>query len=373
VYYLGQGRDDELRHWWDVIDSGAAKFVAEGLKNHLTDEAVNRGMQTFGRFVFHPSEYTLSGAGHGNLIGKVVEEAGKHPNIQVWDAPVNEFFAGTGELARRAERDIDHMVAMERLHRKAGIGLFALGTPKVEDWHLYKPALARCIANGHYLSLNEYASPMQYLVGPNQAEFDGAGRLIGGKLVSAVDNWGHEEGWTTLRFVKVLRAIAALGLDVSRLNIDIAENGNDLVTGRQPWPGRGWKDHASAWWITDARFGPYPKQLAWYCRHAGHFPQIKAVFPYAFAVDPAKWGDFETYEIVDAIATEVRSLPKGHTNVPASQPEPGTRVFYEKVAWATEEAARILKREGMLKAHDYIVAQYVKDAIAHRDALPNPH
>jgi len=296
-----------FRRWIDELRPTGAEFVAEGLQNDKIDYAKERGCTTFGRRVFDEREMTVSGSGHARLIDRVLERVPDHPNIDVWCSPLNEFGQTGTELARHADCDIDFMKAMEARGKKAAIGMFSLGTPDEAQLDLYWPALVRCVERGHWLARHEYAAPMQNGIGPN----------TNGQLLSAVNNWGKEEGWYVLRVVKFLREARKMGLDVDRLNIIIGESGNDMVMdpGQQPWPGRGYKDHRNAWWTRDPRFGTYPQQRYCIDRHYGHIKQVKVVVDYGFCSNLAKWGDFDMSTDEQTFNELMRlevTLPRGH-------------------------------------------------------------
>lgn len=102
--------------------------------------------------------------------------------------------------------------------------------------------------------------------------------------------------------------------------------------------------------------------------------------------DPAP-EDLAILQTLDAELTAFFGKPKELTTHGEMLPDytacPGTRLAvlvpgirgapvptgpdYAKVVWATEEAARILKREGLRAEHDYVVEHYVADAVRLRD------
>jgi hypothetical protein len=177
--------------------------------------------------------------------------------------------------------------------------------------------------------------------------------------------WGRVGGFWMLRQKWDVDCWRSLGITVP--HFAITESGRDDVPGT-PGPGKGYHDER----VTSD--GDYADFMWWFCRHMTAIPECALVVDYGFGTIEHRWWTFDLsidpIMLLDRMAPLMTQLPKGTQSMPTPQPEPGTRRFYEKVAWATEEAARILKREGMQKAHDYIVAQYVADATRKRDALP---
>ncbi len=141
------------------------------------------------------------------------------------------------------------------------VGNFATGTPPLELWPEFFPALQAVKETGGFLGLHEYSAPtMWFGTGVHQLE---AGQDEG------------DEGWLTLRYRKVYRRyLQPAGLAVPLV---ITETGIDGGIVQRPGPvGFGWQDFQGFWeaegLVRTTAAGFYMEQLAWYDAELGPGP-----------------------------------------------------------------------------------------------------
>jgi hypothetical protein len=164
-----------------------------------------------------------------------------NPLIDYWEGH-NEPRPHNHEVMRLfAQFEIERMQLMAQRGLRCAIGNFPNGSPDLELWLDFLPALRTARQLGGILALHEYASPT---------------------LDAGVDPQTGE-GWFTLRYRKVYRYMVPREYQIP---IVITELGIDDVPTFQGPPSRGWRNYLSYW--AQRGFGDphyfYLRQLWWY-------------------------------------------------------------------------------------------------------------
>lgn len=164
-----------------------------------------------------------------------------HPHIDYWEGH-NEPRPHNHEVMRLyAQFEIERMKLMAERGLKCVIGNFPNGSPDLELWVDFLPALQVAKQLGGLLGLHEYNAPtMDAGVDPQTGE-----------------------GWFTLRYRKAYRYMVPPAYQVP---IVITETGIDNVPTFQGPPSQGWRNYLDYWarqGYGDPHFF-YLKQLWWY-------------------------------------------------------------------------------------------------------------
>jgi hypothetical protein len=145
-----------------------------------------------------------------------------NPLIDYWEGH-NEPRPHNHEVMRLfAQFEIERMQLMAQRGLRCAIGNFPNGSPDLELWVDFLPALRTARQLGGILALHEYASPT---------------------LDAGVDPQTGE-GWFTLRYRKVYRYMVPREYQIP---IVITELGIDDVPTFQGPPSRGWRNYLSYW------------------------------------------------------------------------------------------------------------------------------
>lgn len=213
----------------------------------------------------------------------IATEPRRKAAIDAWEA-YNEPVAETPEhMARLAQLEAERTRLLAAAGIRSVIGNFSTGTPPLELWPQFRPALEAAIQHRGYLGLHEYSAPTMQFGTPQDP--------LG---------WGTDpaqEGWLTLRYRKVYRGY--LAPNKLTLPLVLTETGIDGAVTNRPGPhAEGWIDFRQYWdelgMGTDAA-GNYAEQLAWYdtCLRQDDYVLGAAIF--AAAASPG----FHTYELLD--------------------------------------------------------------------------
>lgn len=226
----------------------------------------------------------------------IATEPRRKAAVDAWEA-YNEPVAETPEhMARLAQLEAERTRLLAEQGIRSVIGNFSTGTPELDLWPHFRPALEAAKRHGGYLGLHEYSAPtMQFGTPQNPL------------------GWGTDpaqEGWLTLRYRKVYRSyLAPNGLI---LPLVITEAGIDGAVANRPGPpAQGWKDFRKYWddlGMGQDAAGNYMEQLAWYdaCLQQDDYVLGAAIF--AAAASPG----FETYELLDEVFPFLRQYLAVH-------------------------------------------------------------
>lgn len=186
-----------------------------------------------------------------SFIAKNLNKLKAHPSVDYWEG-YNEPVIGSADLmAEYAAFEAERVKQMAALGYKCCIGNFATGTPPLELWASFLPALEAARENGGCLGLHEYSAPtMQF--GYGRYQLDPAGD-------------SGDEGWYTLRYRKVYRHHIPAELHIPLV---MTECGIDGLVEPRPGPeGAGWRDFGKYWKqnnIAPDGVTGYLDQLTWY-------------------------------------------------------------------------------------------------------------
>lgn len=205
----------------------------------------------------------------------------RRANIDAWEAYNEPVVSSREEMQRLAAFEAERTRLLAAAGIRSCIGNFATGTPPLEFWPDFLPAVRAAKEHDGFLGLHEYSAPyMWFGTGTYQL---GAGQDEG------------DEGWLTLRYRKVYRDILQpAGLEIPLL---ITETGIDGGIRERPGPpGLGWADFQDFWkaegMVRTSPAGFYVEQLAWYDAELREDAYVKGASIYALAA-PVGWGSFE--------------------------------------------------------------------------------
>lgn len=226
----------------------------------------------------------------------IATEPRRQAAVDAWEA-YNEPVAETPEhMARLAQFEAERTALLAAQGVRSVVGNFSTGTPPLELWPHFRPALEAARQHRGYLGLHEYAAPTMQFGTPQDP--------IG---------WGTDpaqEGWLTLRYRKVYRGyLTPNGLAVPLV---ITETGVDGAVGNRPGPpAEGWMDFRQYWdelGMGQDAAGNYVEQLAWYdaCLRQDDYVLGAAIF--AAAASPG----FHTYEVLDEVFPFLRQYLAVH-------------------------------------------------------------
>lgn len=324
------GRDaataEAFANYVQVVRPPWVKFIGDGMDARMFVAAKAAGCKIIGRKVFGDGEQKLGNGGAGN-IDAVVRAARERPEVDAWELH-NESWDNPGEIGRYAALSIDFMDAMEAIGKRAVIGCFSTGTPEVEEWKEYLPALKDAWRRGHYVAVHEYSAPtMTYMAGLNQ--WNNGNPRTDDPAVGA-----DVQGYQTLRYRKLFALAKEHKIGVRLL---ITESGNDDIRERPGPQAKGWRDWRGTQW---AQQMPYHKQWGWYCAHLTIDAAITdtgkpvdtdhgvhGVMDFGFGAARARteWAgfDLEGTDEFDKMKNTMLTLPRGHAAMlPPTAPAP---------------------------------------------------
>lgn len=285
------------------------------------------GVTVIGRVYTDRQE--LGGQVAKDFLRKLLDNAARHPGVTYWEG-YNEAFNEIDKIGRYAEFEIERMKALEAIGRKAAIACFSLGTPELNAWPFFRPALEHAKAHGHVLALHEYAGPyMQYFTrtpdGKNQ--WNHASDSFTGISTDPALYWNPAlDGWFTLRYRMAYALFRTWGL--GDLPLYITEGGIDDATPRPGPNGKGYKAFQDGVWDRLPGIGDYADQRRWYMWQASQDKYVGGVVDFGWEGTPTGWPDFDLStdpRMVDRIIAREADLPIGHFgDAPVPVPPPPT-------------------------------------------------
>ena len=226
-------------------------------------------------------------------------------SITYWEGHNEPVWSTEEEMAWYAQFEIERMKLMADLGYKCVLGNFATGTPPLELWPAFLPAIEAGLEHEAILGLHEYSCPwMWWMTGkhqldPNEDEGD--------------------EGWTTLRYRKVYRQYlipndTVIPLVITEGGIDPLVNPKPPGTPNAPWKGLGqyWEDnHDGPVEYTGNRNDYYFKQLVWYDKELQKDPYVIGMTLFTWGSWGGTWKDFEVTgtSVADKIITYTEGDP----------------------------------------------------------------
>jgi hypothetical protein len=114
-----------------------------------------------------------------------------NPHIEYWEGHNEPVWDNEEDMAWYAQFEVERMRLMADMGLKCVLGNFATGTPELDLWPAFLPALQVAGEYQAILGLHEYSCPwMWWMTGKHQLDPD-------------ADE--GDEGWTTLRYRKIYR------------------------------------------------------------------------------------------------------------------------------------------------------------------------
>jgi hypothetical protein len=217
--------------------------------------------------------------------------------FDAWESYNEPVIDNAEQMGRWAAFEAERTRLLAAAGVRSVIGNFSTGTPALELWPQFRPAIEAALAAKGYLGLHEYSAPtMQWGTGQE---------LL---------NWGVEgsdEGWLTLRYRKVYRSY--LQPNHLELPLLLTELGIDGAVGGHPGPkGLGWKDYRGYWegelGMAPGGAGNYVQQLAWYDAHLMQDKYVLGAAIFAAAAPPG----WESFEILDGVEPILRQYLSVH-------------------------------------------------------------
>jgi len=221
------------------------------------------------------------------LLLPIATQPKRFENIDAWESYNEPVPSSLAAMQRYAAFEAERTRLLAEEGIRSCVGNFATGTPPLELWPDFIPAVQAVKEYDGFLGLHEYSAPyMWFGSGPYQ-------------LQPGVNE--GDEGWLTLRYRKVYRQyLQPAGLEVPLL---ITETGIDgQVTGRPGPVGKGWLDFQQYWQkegqvrTTTAAF--YVEQLAWYDAELLQDHYVKGASIFALGATSG----WETFELIGSCA-----------------------------------------------------------------------
>ena len=186
-----------------------------------------------------------------DFIARNIDKYKANTNLDYWEGYNEPPLDSPGFIADYAAFEAERVKQMAALGWKCCIGNFSTGTPQIEQWVSFLPALQTAQQHGGCLGLHEYSAPiMQFGFGRNQLDPKGD---------------SGDEGWYTLRYRQAYRHQIPAEL---RIPLIITECGIDGLIQPRPGPGgAGWRDFSTYWKqnnIAPNGVTGYLDQLTWY-------------------------------------------------------------------------------------------------------------
>jgi hypothetical protein len=205
-----------------------------------------------------------------------------HPAIEYWEGPSNPICTDEESIAWYTEFEMARIELMAHLGLKCVIGNFATGTPPLDLWPAFLPAIETGLEHQAILGLHEYSCPwMWWLTGTHQPD---------------PDDDQEDEGWATLRYRKVYRQY----LLPNRLQIPliITECGIDPLVNPKPIgaPAATWKELGEYWEAHDGEADEadyYFRQLVWYDRELCKDEYVIGMAPFTWGNWDGTWKEFD--------------------------------------------------------------------------------
>ncbi len=227
--------------------------------------------------------------GFADQLLPIATEPRRMAAFDAWESYNEPTPSDADQMARLAEFEAHRTRLLAAAGVRSVVGNFGTGTPPLEWWPQFRPAIEAAREHDGYLGLHEYSAPTMQFGTPQDP--------LG---------WGQDpaqEGWLTLRYRKVYRNyLEPNGLMLPLLLTEVGIDG--LVTNRPGPPGYGWMDFAGYWnelGMGSDTPGNYVEQLAWYDGQLQQDDYVKGAAIFAAAASPG-WQSYEilgdTFEIL---------------------------------------------------------------------------
>jgi len=212
-----------------------------------------------------------------------------NPYILYWEGHNEPVWSTQDEMAWYAAFEVERIKLMAKEGLRCVIGNFATGSPALELWPAFIPAMQAAQQYGALLGLHEYSCPwMWWMTGKHQLD---------------PGNDQGDEGWTTLRYRKVYRQYM-IPNGVGDVPLVITECGIDPLINPKP-PGKEsgtWKQLGTFWKEHDGE----PDKADYYFRQLLWYDEELQKDDYVIGATIFTWGSFgEPWSRFDIAGTEV--------------------------------------------------------------------
>jgi hypothetical protein len=206
-----------------------------------------------------------------------------NPLIKYWEGHNEPAWSNLEEMGWYAQFEIERMKLMAQHGLKCVIGNFATGTPPLELWPAFVPALQAARQYEALLGLHEYSCPwMWWMTGKHQ--------------LNPNEDQG-DEGWTTLRYRKVYRRYL-IPNGLGDVPLVITECGIDPLVNPKPSgaPSGTWKQLGNFWASHDNepdQADYYFRQLVWYDKELQKDPYVVGATIFTWGNFGGAWAEFD--------------------------------------------------------------------------------
>ncbi len=235
---IAGGHPRVVKIWGDL---GAAAEIKQLLPNTIVVGHINQQYDFQNAITSGATDMAEYAA---DFVARHLDQYRANTGVDYWEGHNEPVFKNEAKMALYGQFEAERVRQMAAHGFKCAVGNFSAGSPPLEQWDDFFPALRAARQFGGVLALHEYAAPtMQHAYDPTSGE-----------------------GWLTLRYRKVYRHHVPPELHVP---IIITEAGIDgLVGADRPGPlGAGWQDFIPYWnqiSLDPDAFWAYLDQLQWY-------------------------------------------------------------------------------------------------------------
>ncbi len=276
------------------------------------------------------------------LIDRQKDQYRANPMVKIWEGPNEPIFGNADDPANMRALEWYGAYEAERLRLLADMGLrgvvgnFATGTPDLQMWPAFLPALEAAEEHQGFLGIHEYTSSWMWWYTGNYSD----------RNCNWDPNFAGEgdTGWLTLRYRKIYRqylipnGVGGVPLVITECGLDNAGNGC-------PGYGRGaWRSHRDFWNSWDGARDPidywrgperdveryYAEQLMWYDRELqkDDFVAGATIFTVGTISEPWRIFDISGTKVVSLLADHIRAVRAAETSAAAARaaqpPQPTT-------------------------------------------------
>jgi hypothetical protein len=217
-----------------------------------------------------------------------------NPTIKLWEGHNEPVWGSPDEMKWYAEFDAARLKILADMGLRGVIACFATGNPgDIELWKWYLPAVEAAKQRNGVLGLHEYSSPWVW--------------WMSGKFQMNPNEDAGDEGWTTLRYRKVMhKYLKPAGLD--DIPIAITEFGLDRVSPVPQGASTGnWRTNADWWgqwngardpidyWRNGGRDAEryYAEQMIWYDKEIRKDPNVLGATIFTLGSFGLPWSEYD--------------------------------------------------------------------------------
>lgn len=252
-----------------------------------------------------------------------------NPTIKIWEGHNEPVWGSREDMEWYARFEVARLKILADMGLRGVIACFATGNPgDIELWKWFIPAVQAAKQHKGVLGLHEYSSPWVW--------------WMTGKFQMNPNEDAGDEGWTTLRYRKVMHhylkpagcddvqiAITEFGLDRVGPVPQGASSGN-WRTNSEWWPQWNGSRDPIDYWRSGGREAEryYAEQMIWYDKEIRKDPNVLGATIFTLGFTSEAWRDYDidgtgvARHIVDYIRREANVADKTATPTPAPLPQP---------------------------------------------------